>query len=97
MQHQALRWHDTPLALADELLQPVADAAQARDLSLNLLHLLLRLVAHRFSGVCAVFDQGQQLADLSERIPVRLHLLDEPQQRDHVSAIVPIASGQSRR
>jgi hypothetical protein len=96
-QHQALWWHHATFALTDELLQPVADAAQARNLSLDLLHLLLRPVTHRLQDVRTVFGQCQQLSDFFERIPVRLHLLDELHERDHVRAVVPIPSGQSRR
>ena len=96
-QHQTLWWHHATLALTDELLQPVADAAQARDFSLDPLHLPLRPVAHRLRDVRAVFGECQQLSDFLERIPVRLHLLDELHQRDHVRPVVSIASGQSRR
>jgi hypothetical protein len=96
-EHQALGWHNATFALADKLHQPVADPAQAPDLSLDLLYLLLRPVADSLRDVRAVFGQCQQFSNLSERIPVRLHLLDELHQRDDVRPVDPITSGRARR
>jgi hypothetical protein len=97
VQHQALWWRHATFALTDEPNQPVADAAQACDLSLDLLYLLLRPVAHGLRDVRAVFGQRQQLSNFFERIPVGLHLLDEVHQGDDIQPVVPITARQTRR